>query len=176
MYWLHVQLSTGCICNHMLNPESCMPDLEILQFIPFRLNRLAVEVSNKLAEVYPDRFGIDIVEWRILVTLAAHEPCSAQLIVRCTRTHKSRISRGVNRLIELNLVKRAESDGDRRETRLRLTSRGRSLHSRMVPVVLAQEQAILACLNERELKGFTHALDALERSLNLVQATDERSD
>jgi DNA-binding MarR family transcriptional regulator len=149
-----------------------MTDLEILKFIPFRLNRLAAEVSDKLAEVYTDRFGIDVVEWRILVTLAAQEPCSAQTIVRSTRTHKSRISRGVNRMIELKLVARTDNVDDRRETRLRLTARGRKLHGRMVPVVLAQEQNIVSCLSRQELDSFTHAMDKLERSLTLVQHRD----
>lgn len=146
-----------------------MPDLEILKFVPFRLNRMAAEVSSKLAEVYTERFGIDVIEWRILVTLAAHEPCSAQLIVHCTRTHKSRISRGVNRMIDMKLLKRMESKTDRRVARLQLTARGRALHKEMVPVVLAREQAILACLSEEELAGFTKALDKLERSFDLAQ-------
>lgn len=154
-----------------------MTDLELLKFVPFRLNRLAAEVSNKLAEVYTDRFGIDIVEWRILVTLAAlthEESCSAQHIVQSTRTHKSRISRGVNRMIDLNYVIRTESPDDRRETKLRLTTRGRSLHARIAPVVLEQERSIVACLNEQEMQAFTHALDKLERSMGLVHHLDDK--
>jgi DNA-binding MarR family transcriptional regulator len=145
-----------------------MPELELPKFIPFRLNRLAAEVSTRLAEVYTDRFGIDIVEWRILITLAAEGPCSAKSIVRSTRTHKSRISRGVNRMIELNLVVRSDSRDDRREARLRLSAKGRALHARMVPVVLAQEQSILSCLSRQELISFTRAMDKLEEALNLV--------
>ncbi len=149
-----------------------MPVLQLLKFVPFRLNRLAAEVSTKLAEVYSDRFGIDIVEWRILITLAAHDSCSAQFIVNCTRTHKSRISRGVNRMIELKLVARSESKGDRRETLLRLTSKGKALHQQLVPVVLEQECRMMECLDEAELEAFTQALDKLERSLNLVHHLD----
>lgn len=149
-----------------------MSDLQLLKFVPFRLNRLAAEVSTKLAEVYSDRFGIDIVEWRILITLAAHESCSAQFIVNCTRTHKSRISRGVSRMIELKLVARNESKGDRRETLLRLTAKGKALHQKLVPVVLEQERKMMECLDESEFVAFTHAMDKLERSLDLVHHVD----
>ncbi len=152
-----------------------MTELELTKFIPFRLNRLAAEVSNKLAEVYTDRFGIDIVEWRILVTLAAmksKESCSAQHIVQSTRTHKSRISRGVNRMIELDYVTRTESRHDRREAKLRLTAKGRALHRKVAPVVLEQERNIVSCLNEQELQAFTQALDKLELSMGLVEQNE----
>ncbi len=70
--------------------------LNLLKFMPFRLNRLAAEFSNALAMEYMARFGIDIPEWRVLATLGLHDaPRSAQYVVRCTRTHKSRISRAV---------------------------------------------------------------------------------
>lgn len=151
-----------------------MTDLQLLKFIPFRLNRLAAEVSQKLAEVYSDRFGIDIVEWRILITLAAQDSCSAQQIVHSTRTHKSRISRGVSRMIDLKLVTRTESRSDRREAKLRLTARGKALHARIAPVVLEQERKIMECLDEQEMQAFTHALDKLERSMELVHHLDDQ--
>ncbi len=150
-----------------------MSDLQLLEFVPFRLNRLAAEVSTKLAEVYTDRFGIDVVEWRILITLAGHSSCSAQFIANCTRTHKSRISRGVSRMIDLELVARAASKGDRRETLLRLTAKGKALHQKIVPVVLEQERKIMECLDENEYQAFKHAMDKLERSLNLVHHLDD---
>lgn len=143
-------------------------DLRLLDFVPFRLNRLAAEVSNKLAEVYADRFGIDIVEWRILITLAAHESCTAQYIVNCTRTHKSRISRGVNRMLEMKLIARTEDQGDRRTASLRLAAKGRALHKKLVPLVLEQERKIMQCLDEEELQAFTKAMDKLELSLDLI--------
>ncbi|ASJ74192.1 MarR family winged helix-turn-helix transcriptional regulator [Granulosicoccus antarcticus] len=147
-------------------------DLQLLDFVPFRLNRLAAEVSTKLAEVYADRFGIDIVEWRILVTLAAHEACTAQYIVNCTRTHKSRVSRGVSRMIEVQLIARTEAKGDRRMARLRLTAKGRTLHKKLIPLVLEQERKIMQCLNGDEYSAFVNAMNKLELSLDLVRRED----
>jgi len=110
-----------------------MSEFDLLEFMPFRLNRLAAEVSGELSSVYADRFSISVSEWRIIATLGAHGPCSAKLIVKSTRTHKSRISRGVSRLHEIALLESVDSKEDRREVQLRLTRKGRALHKQIVP-------------------------------------------
>ena len=65
-----------------------MSRFELARFLPFRLNRLAAEVSERLAELYERHFGIDIPQWRVLATLSSGEH-TAQAIVASTRTHKS---------------------------------------------------------------------------------------
>jgi DNA-binding MarR family transcriptional regulator len=165
----------GCDRNLGRGRRSLMARLELLRFLPFRLNRLAAEVSGDLAQVYTDRFGIDIPQWRILATLAVREPRSARFIVRCTRTHKTRISRAVSRLLGLGLIERAGDGADRRETQLRMTAKGRALYAEIVPLVLEREHAMLGCLSEDELRGLTLALDKLERALGLLQDHDECS-
>jgi DNA-binding MarR family transcriptional regulator len=146
--------------------------VDLLRFVPFRLNRLAAEVSRDLAAVYADRFGIDVTEWRVLATLGMREPRSAQFIVRCTRTHKSKVSRAVTRLALGGLIEGVPNDDDRRETQLRMTAKGRALYERLVPIVLDYEQRLLSGLSESELQGLIAGLERLERSLGLVQDPD----
>jgi DNA-binding MarR family transcriptional regulator len=148
-------------------------NLDLLRFIPFRLNRLAAEVSRDLAGVYSEQFGIDITEWRVLATLGMREPRSAQFIVRCTRTHKSKISRAVTRMGLAGLIEGVPNHDDRRETQLRMTKKGRALYEKLVPVVLNYEQRLLSSLSEGELTGLALGLDKLERGLGLVQNPDE---
>jgi DNA-binding MarR family transcriptional regulator len=104
------------------------------------------------------------------------EPRSAQFIVRCTRTHKTRISRAVSRLLELGLIERAGNGDDRREQQLKMTQKGRALYEEMVPLVLGREQEMLACLSEEERRGFALALDKLERAFGLIQDPDQAHD
>ena len=67
-----------------------MSKLDLFSFVPFRLNRLAAEVSAELSGEYRDRYGLDIPEWRVMATLGFRdEACTAQYIAYCTRTHKS---------------------------------------------------------------------------------------
>src|SRR5579872_4877917 len=108
--------------------------LDLFRFMPFRLNRLAAEVSAALASEYRERYGLDIPEWRVLATLGfRHEPCSAQYVAHCTRTHKSTISRAVTTLMERRLIERVENADDRREFRLRLTRKGKALYEELIP-------------------------------------------
>lgn len=150
-----------------------MDQLDLINFMPFRLNRLAFEVSTELAKVYQERFNIDVVEWRIMVTLATSEPCTAQHVVRSTRTHKSRISRGVKRLMEVGLIKRQENTTDAREIKLSRSAKGRRLYEKMEPLILEQEQNILACLSKDEQKRFSSIMEKLEDHLGLVQSLED---
>lgn len=150
-----------------------MEKVDLLQFIPFRLNRLAAEVSRDLARVYSDQFGIDITEWRVLATLGMNEPRSAQFIVRCTRTHKSKISRAVTRMALAGLIEGVPNSDDRREMQLRMTEKGRALYEQLAPVVLNYEGRLLANLTKNDLQGLIHGLDMLEKALGLVQDADE---
>jgi DNA-binding MarR family transcriptional regulator len=148
--------------------------LDLFSFVPFRLNRLAAEVSNALSSEYQVRYGLDIPEWRVLATLGfRNEACSAQYIAHCTRTHKSTISRAVTALMQRQLVERVENEDDRREFALRMTRKGKDLYQELIPRLKRREQEILSCLSTQERREFAAVLGKIERSLDLVQTASE---
>jgi len=150
--------------------------LDLFRFVPFRLNRLAAEVSAALSGEYQERYGLDIPEWRVLATLGFRaEPCSAQYISHCTRTHKSTISRAVTALMQRQLVERVENADDRREFALRLTRKGRTLYEELIPRLLRKEREIMSCLTADERANFALALGKIEKSLGLVTTSREAS-
>jgi DNA-binding MarR family transcriptional regulator len=148
--------------------------LDLFKFVPFRLNRLAAEVSSALAAEYQTRYGLDIPEWRVLATLGFRsDPCSAQYIAHCTRTHKSTISRAVTALMKRQMVERVENADDRREFRLRLTRKGAALYEELIPRLLRREQEILSCLSAQERKNLALLLGKIEDSLALVRDSEQ---
>jgi len=148
--------------------------LDLFGFVPFRLNRLAAEVSAALSSEYQERYGLDIPEWRVLATLGfRNDASSAQYIAHCTRTHKSTISRAVTALMRRQLVERVENEDDRREYRLRMTRKGKALYQELIPRLLRKEQQILSCLSAQERKDFARVLGKIEKSLGLVQTSKE---
>jgi DNA-binding MarR family transcriptional regulator len=148
--------------------------LDLFRFVPFRLNRLAAEVSAELSSEYQQRYGLDIPEWRVLATLGFRDgACSAQFIAHCTRTHKSTISRAVTSLMTRRLVERVENEDDRREFALRMTRKGKALYEELIPRLLRKEREILSCLSAQERKDFAYMLGKIEKGLDLVQTSKE---
>jgi DNA-binding MarR family transcriptional regulator len=148
--------------------------LDLFRFAPFRLNRLAAEVSAALSSEYQARYGLDIPEWRVLATLGfRNDACSAQYIAHCTRTHKSTISRAVTALMKRQLVERVENADDRREYALRMTRKGKALYRELIPQLLRREQEILSCLAAQERRDFARLLGKIEKSLDLVQTSEQ---
>jgi DNA-binding MarR family transcriptional regulator len=144
--------------------------LDLFRFVPFRLNRLAAEVSAALSSEYQERYGLDIPEWRVLATLGfRNDACTAQYIAHCTRTHKSTISRAVTSLMTRQLVERVENEDDRREFALRMTRKGQALYEELIPRLKRKEQEILSCLSAQERREFALMLGKIENSLDLVQ-------
>jgi DNA-binding MarR family transcriptional regulator len=141
--------------------------IDLERFVPFRLNRLAAEVSRALARVYGERFGIDIPEWRIIATLGDRGRTRAQDIALSTRMHKSMVSRAVARLMELGWVARTAGAKDRREAPLALTAAGQEVYEQLVPIVLDYQDRLLGSLTESERRTLERLLDKLERQLDL---------
>lgn len=143
--------------------------LELTGFVPYRLNRLAVGVSNHLSDIYRERFGLDVPEWRVMATVGSQHGCTAQHIAESTRMHKTRVSRAIAHLEERDLIERASSTADRRAREVRLTKAGRRMYAELVPLVLERERELLACLGKEQLRGFLAGMEALETFLGLEE-------
>jgi len=152
-----------------------MTDFNLQEFLPFRLSRLSFEVSNRLAEVYSDRFDISIPEWRILATLAEKKQCTAQAIVASTRTHKSTISRAVSRLIKNGWIERVSSKDDKRMQLLRMSKSGERQFSELMPMVLNFEKELNAKMSKAGIAQLIQGIEQLEAVLELGVHNDQKS-
>lgn len=146
-------------------PEAC---LRLPAFIPFRLNRLAAAVSEHLSEVYRQRFGLEIPEWRVIVTVAPNFGCTAQHVADSTRMHKTRVSRAIASLERRQLIERSSCANDRREMLLQLTQAGRAMYQELVPLALERERALLACLTDAQRAALAEGLQCLEEFLGVT--------
>lgn len=149
------------------------PALQLGDFVPFRLNRLAAEVSEHLSAIYRERFGLDVPEWRVMATVGPVRGCTAQYIAASTRMHKTRVSRAIAHLEQKGLMARVTSSEDRREMELRLTKAGQRIYAELVPLALERERTLLACMTKEQLRAFTSGLERLETYLGLRKGSGD---
>jgi DNA-binding MarR family transcriptional regulator len=120
-----------------------MAKLQLEQFLPYRLNRIASAVSLDFRSVYGSHHDLTIPEWRVLATLGQFEEISAKAIGQHSSMHKTKVSRAVRALEERRWLKRRESEEDRREEILTLTPLGQKIYRDIVPKAVAFERRIL---------------------------------
>lgn len=136
--------------------------LRLQRFLPYRLSVVSNAISEAIAQVYRDQYGLSMTEWRLLAVLAEHPGQSAQQLVQLTRLDKVSISRALRRMLEAGLVQRRVDRSDRRRLPLLLSSAGTALYQRIAPAVVAREQQILGCLQQADLQLLHQLLDQLE--------------
>lgn len=135
--------------------------LTLETFLPYRLNRLAEDVSRDFSRIYRDRFGITRPEWRLLATLGQYGTMTATAVGRHSAMHKTKVSRAVAALQQRHWLTRTPDDADRRIEHLRLTSAGLAAYRELVPIAHAFEARLLAALSDSDKKAVLRLITEL---------------
>ena len=98
--------------------------LNLDRFLPYRLNRLAHNVSVSLATIYTDAFGISRSQWRVMALLGQHQWLTAKQICAMTYMDKVKVSRAVNGLVALNYLQTTQDATDKRAVLLTQSMEG----------------------------------------------------
>jgi len=147
--------------------------LQLNNFLPYRLNAVTQVVSQGLARLYAEDFGISVPEWRVMTALGElgeGEEMTARDIAQHSRMGKVMTSRAVAALGKRKFLARRMNREDRRESFLRLSDRGREIYAQIVPRALAYQA--------RLEKGLSRAdADALDRIIThlLEKAEDHET-
>jgi len=141
-----------------------MNKLLLEAFLPYRLARAGVALSEAFRRIYESDYDLTVPEWRILATLGEMEEMSAREIGAHSLMHKTKVSRAVRSLEERRWLKRRECDMDRREEILQLTPSGRRTYDNIVPRARAFEAKVTDALGADE-EAFLRALSRLEKAV-----------
>ncbi|MCH8529585.1 MAG: MarR family winged helix-turn-helix transcriptional regulator [Saccharospirillum sp.] len=139
--------------------------LDLETFLPYRLNRLADRISDELAQLYEQQYGITVAQWRVLAWLSHRRTLTAVQIRQATHMDKARVSRAVKALTERGLVVSQPSMLDQRHHELQLTSAGAGLLRTLIPLARAREEAWLAVLSDNERQQLWQLVNKLEQSI-----------
>ena len=140
-------------------------ELDLQQYFPYRLARLAEQVSLAVAEVYSERFALSRQEWRVLAILGARSEIATKEIGPLTTLDKMQVSRAMQGLEARGIVSRKRDPDDRRERIVSLTSTGRALYRKVVPFALERETKLLSVLTPEEIWILHRAMSKLSAEL-----------
>ena len=145
-----------------------LPTMDLQQFFPYRIAVLAESVSQCLAQVYRERFGLTREEWRVLAALAEAGTVKTAHVIDSTTLEKMQVSRAVARMEDRGLLERLPDPEDGRGWLLRLKPAGRALYQKIVPLVQAREAFLLDALEPAERALLERAMGTLLERARLL--------
>lgn len=154
------------------NGKQTTDRLHLEHFVPYRLSVLANIVSMSIAEAYEREFGLTIPQWRVIAVLARYPGLSAIEVAERTAMDKVAVSRAVQGLLAARRLVRSYDAGDRRRTRLRLSSAGKSVYTRVAPLALKYEKALLGALSATDRRALDRLLGRLVTRARQLATSD----
>ena len=130
------------------NAKSEVLDLDT--FLPFELAVIANRVSYMVGKIFDEKYGLQIPDWRILVTLERDGKLAPNQIVEKTSMDKARVSRAQRRLSDMGLVTVVDNPNDGRRKMLGLSPKGRAMCEEIVPEAIRREQWLMDALTPAE--------------------------
>ncbi|MDZ7770111.1 MAG: MarR family transcriptional regulator [Woeseiaceae bacterium] len=143
-------------------------ELILEEFLPYRLSILSHSVSNSIATVYDQRFGLTIPEWRVIVILGRFPGLSAVEVAERTLMDKVAVSRAVTKLLKNGRIEREFADADRRRSILNLSDKGKQVLDEIAPLALDMESTLLEGLSQEEAKVLDSIIDRLLEKARLI--------
>lgn len=143
-------------------------ELDLNQFLPYRLNSLADRISHELERMYAERYQLNIAQWRVLAWLSHCDELTAKKVCNYTNMDKARVSRAVQALEERGLITRTPSPRDQRLHDLHLTAAGEALLAELIPDAHAWEAELVATLTVGEYRDLLNIMRKLERQLERI--------
>jgi DNA-binding MarR family transcriptional regulator len=134
--------------------ESEAPDLLAAHVI-----RLATLVRRAASQRFRRMFDLSMLEWLVVVHLAADAPVSLTALARNAGLDLQRASLAVTRLAKRTLVSRTRNPDNAREARVALTPRGRAVFNAIIENWLNKE--LTMGLSETEIAAATTVLERL---------------
>lgn len=112
---------------------------DLSEYLPFQMSVISSRLFNKVVEAS----GLQLPEWRILMALPTHQPCSSQELSLITAMDAARVSRAQKRLEDLKLITVIRDRLDRRRLVVQLSDHGTAEVMRLKGEARAVESELL---------------------------------
>jgi len=143
------------------------PILDIHRYAPFLLNAVNGAWQRKTSAVYRSRFGLGIVDWRVLSMLMIEPRIAATRICEAIRLDKAAVSRTLAQLDAKGFLAFEASRSDPRKRVWWLSDAGRAIHDDILAIAIGFEAEMVDGVSPEEmdtfLKVMSRFLSNLER-------------
>jgi DNA-binding MarR family transcriptional regulator len=154
--------------------EGAGPAIDLNDHIATRVAIFANRVSRAASRFYRERYGIGVVEWRVLMFVGRANQTSANRICSETDLDKGAVSRSLNVLARMGAVSVKADGADSRRHNVALTAKGRALHDRIVPVALERQRDLLHDLSPDEIETLKDIIGRMQARVGDSKAPPER--
>ncbi|SLN51831.1 MarR family winged helix-turn-helix transcriptional regulator [Roseisalinus antarcticus] len=144
--------------------------LDLDRYVPYFLVAVTNAISRGASRVYLDRFGVGIMEWRVMTTLAIEPGCAARRICRVIHLDKSAVSRSLASLEARGLARPQAERSDPRRKSWTLTAAGRDIHDRILTIALERESRLLEGVPEADVEVFLTVMRRILANVAELQA------
>lgn len=139
-------------------------DYPLEQLVTFRLSRVQARLNVQSSTILQRHCGLTQIQWRAIATIAQLGETTSVAVVRVSHLDKGLLSRNLKVLIKKNLVSSRSDPNDQRSQLLSLTETGHEIHTRMVPIMEARQNHLVANLGETQRKALFSALEIIEKA------------
>jgi len=134
------------------------------QFLTYRLHVLNKLAERGISERYQEKLDVTLPEARVIASVGSFGPFSIMDLARHANLDKSQASRAAEALIKQGLVQRETSDEDGRVVLVSLTTEGRALYKKIMPIARKWNTDLFDCLGEKEKAMLSEVLDKVIES------------
>lgn len=130
---------------------------DLSDYLPFQMSVISADIFTRVIE----HAGLQVPEWRIMMALPSHQPCSSHDLCVLTAMDAARVSRAQRRLEDLDLISVIRDKDDRRRLVVRLSDKGTLEVQRLKAAAQAAESKMLDALGPEDRAQLKTALGSL---------------
>jgi DNA-binding MarR family transcriptional regulator len=139
------------------------------EFLPYQLAVTAARLTRVFARQYHEEVGVSVPEFRVLTVVGRNAGISPSAVGERAMMDKVKVSRAAAALVSRGLLKQSPHPTDGRARMLKLTKKGESLLTTLVPLAEDIENRFAAQMGKG---GWASLRQALEK-LNALIPHDE---
>jgi len=130
--------------------------------LAYRFSMLSAQNVRCLGSVYTKEFGLSTAGWRILAVIGRYEPIFPGVAAQRSTMSADKLTRTVDRLVQMGYVVRNTDEADRRRVILCLTSQGRIVYNKVDELHQAMDAKWRDVLSKEENTVLNEIMEKLE--------------